>query len=571
MPDPDPVLRAERTDLPQEPLKSHSEFLQRDEADGSADARRAIAEGQDLPGFLYQRGLAHYQRREWQAALEYFTHLQQIQPDRQGLAPLLDEVRWFILLESLGVDDAQEGTLVAELMPPAPRSRRPLRLLVLVLGVIVVGLGIAWSQSWLSGWWGGGQQAQLQEWYNRGQSRLALGDYEGAREAFAQLVALAPDDPEAQAGLARAERLKLLAERYRQATAAIMAEDWEAAAAHLSAILAIDPNYADAAQQATFVAHRREVARLYTEAVRAYDQGDWAGALALFEQVEQQDPGFRRDTVQEFLFVCYFNDGQVLLSQPGAGSEATRRAIERFGSALRIHPRNVQVAEARRLSSIYLEAQLAFERGNLADARARLETLLAENSDYAGGRAVELLFAIWVKIGDQALARGEPESARQAYQAALDLNVPDRKVAEAGLEAVARAIATPTPTSTPTPVAVVRAEVLNVRSGPGTEFDVIGQVKLDDLLQVIARTPVGDWLLICCIANQQEGWVSSRLVGLNVPVVVVPEALALPPTPTPTLTPTPDATPTPPPPPPPPSEEREKPRPKPTPVPTPPR
>ncbi|NOZ28752.1 MAG: tetratricopeptide repeat protein [Chloroflexi bacterium] len=562
MPDQDPTLRA---DAPEDSLDIRLGSSQKPDVDGTSDARRAALKGQDLPDFLYQRGMAHYQRREWRAALEYFTRLQEIQPDRQGLAPLLDEVRWFIQLELLEQEEVPERRPIAEPAPPAARPRWLFRVLVLFLVAAVTVIGVAWSQGRLGSWTGGGRQAQLQELYNRGQSRLALGDYEGAREAFAQLVELAPDDPEAQAGLARAERLQALAERYRKATAAILAEDWDAAAAHLSAILAVDPNYADAAQQAAFVARRQELDRLYTEGVRLYDLGDWAGALARFEQIEQQDPGFRRDAVQEFLFVCYLNDGWALISQPGAGSEATRRAIERFGSALRIHPRNVQAAEARRLSSIYLEAQLAFERGDLVDARARLESLLAEKPDYASGRAMELLFTTLVKMGEQALARGDPEGAREVYEAALSLNVADRGPAEEGLKAVELAIATPTPTPTPTPVAVVRVQVLNVRAGPGTEFDVISQVRLDDVLQVVARTPVGDWLLICCVNDQQEGWVSSRLVGLNVPVATVPEALVLPPTPTPTPTSTPAATPTPPPPPP---KERERPR-KPTPTPTP--
>ncbi|HEY65195.1 MAG TPA: tetratricopeptide repeat protein, partial [Caldilineae bacterium] len=481
----DPTVRSGSS---QEPSEVSAEWTPRYDADGSADARRAALEGQELPDFLYQRGMAHYQRREWRAALEYFTRLREIQPDRPGLGPLLDEVQWFIQLESLGQEEVERPYLPAE-PQPVSRPRWTLRALALVLIVAAVVVGVTWSQGWLTGWLGMGRQAELQELYNRGQSRLALGDYEGAREAFARLVELAPDDPEARAGLERAERLKTLAERYRQATAAILAEDWDAAAAHLSAILAVDPNYADAAQQAAFVARRQELDRLYAEGVRLYDLGDWAGALARFEQIEQRDPGFRRDAVQEFLFVCYLNDGWALISQPGAGSEETRRAIERFGSALRIHPRNVQAAEARRLSSIYLEAQLAFERGDLADARARLEALLEEKPDYASGRAMELLFTTLVKMGDQALARGEPLRARELYQAALELNVPDRAPAEAGLRAVELAIATPTPTPTPTPVAVVRAQVLNVRAGPGTEFDVISQVRVDDILQVIARTP----------------------------------------------------------------------------------
>ena len=44
------------------------------------------------PETLYQQCMAHYQRREWQAALEGFTRLRELQPERQGLDDLLDEV-----------------------------------------------------------------------------------------------------------------------------------------------------------------------------------------------------------------------------------------------------------------------------------------------------------------------------------------------------------------------------------------------------------------------------------------------------------------------------------------------
>jgi serine/threonine-protein kinase len=89
-----------------------------------------------------------------------------------------------------------------------------------------------------------------------------------------------------------------------------------------------------------------------------------------------------------------------------------------------------------------------------------------------------------------------------------------------------------TSTPTPKPVAVVQAEALNVRGGPGTEYDVLGQVKQNDELEIMARTEEGDWLQVR-LADEEEGWISAQMVEVGDEATGIPVAAVIPPTPTP--------------------------------------
>jgi serine/threonine protein kinase/formylglycine-generating enzyme required for sulfatase activity len=90
------------------------------------------------------------------------------------------------------------------------------------------------------------------------------------------------------------------------------------------------------------------------------------------------------------------------------------------------------------------------------------------------------------------------------------------------------------PTDTPTPklVAVVQAEAMNVRGGPGTEYDVLGQVKQGDKLEILARTEGSDWLQVR-LSDGKKGWVSAELLEVDGGVAAIPVAAVIPPTPTP--------------------------------------
>lgn len=109
-------------------------------------------------------------------------------------------------------------------------------------------------------------------------------------------------------------------------------------------------------------------------------------------------------------------------------------------------------------------------------------------------------------------------------------------LAAPALTATSTAIARSTPTS-PTPTLAAQAEVigdvLNVRSGPGTEYAVIGQVRRGNSYEVVGRAASGAWWQICCV-DGDPGWVASNLVRVSGAV----DAVAWVEAPTPTSTPT---------------------------------
>ena len=84
--------------------------------------------------------------------------------------------------------------------------------------------------------------------------------------------------------------------------------------------------------------------------------------------------------------------------------------------------------------------------------------------------------------------------------------------------------------------------MLNVRSGPGTVYDRVGQVTEGSQLDIVAKAPDSDWLLVCCVDDNQV-WVigSDEYVRQVGPLDSVPVAEEIPEPPTPAPTPTPGA------------------------------
>jgi len=107
---------------------------------------------------------------------------------------------------------------------------------------------------------------------------------------------------------------------------------------------------------------------------------------------------------------------------------------------------------------------------------------------------------------------------------------------------------TPTITPTPLPDAIVNNDILNLRTGPGTVYDIIKVMQLGDELDVTARNEAGTWLAVTT-SDGSKGWCSTKYLQLNVSLDDIPIATDIPPTPTPsepTPTPTPEGpTPTP--------------------------
>ncbi len=102
----------------------------------------------------------------------------------------------------------------------------------------------------------------------------------------------------------------------------------------------------------------------------------------------------------------------------------------------------------------------------------------------------------------------------------------------------------PTRTATATPVStpyfIVNSDWVNVRTGPGPEYPIIGAISRDEQYDIGARNPSGAWLEFCCV-KEQRGWIYAPLLNVSVDVTVIPTARA-----TPTVPPLPTSTPVPP-------------------------
>lgn len=108
----------------------------------------------------------------------------------------------------------------------------------------------------------------------------------------------------------------------------------------------------------------------------------------------------------------------------------------------------------------------------------------------------------------------------------------------------ARATATVTRTATVTqPKAIVQVSTLNVRTGPGTTYDIQGQVHQEDVLSVIGEARNCAWLYITT-PDGITGWVSGATGYIQLEGECADLSLAITPDATPIPSPTFSATPT---------------------------
>jgi hypothetical protein len=121
---------------------------------------------------------------------------------------------------------------------------------------------------------------------------------------------------------------------------------------------------------------------------------------------------------------------------------------------------------------------------------------------------------------------------------------PEPTPAQAALEAPPAAapilLPTATPVATPVvltaanePVLTVAQDAVAVRSGPGTDYPLVGLAVRTATYPITGRNAAGDWWQICCI-DGQPGWLFGDLVTVaNADTVAIAELPAAPTTPAP--------------------------------------
>ncbi len=418
------------------------------------------------PEALYEQGMVHYRRREWIEARDCFRQLKLLEPNRKAIDDLLDDLNLFIQLQSMRAPAESAGAAAASPAGPAPagasaeqRSVRPaaprrrakpiLWIALAALLVIAVAAGAVFAGGLLP--LRPSTAQEVTNLYNRGQARLAVGDYEGAITTFQDLLQIAPENREAQAGLERAKRLKTLSQLYAEAQRFIAAEEWDAASEKLKSILELDPSYQDAFEMSSRVERQRRLIALFEQGKTNYDLKSWGAAFADFEQLRTLDPTFRTAAVQEFLFNAYVNDALSLIERAGESVEPLKDANQRFSSALSINPRDKRATEERRLLTLYLDGRVAFSKANWDETITKVRDVYNARPDYAAGWAARTLYNAYVQRGNQYMVIKNCQAALDDYRQAVALDgVEDKTLAKAGQTQAQGCAATPTPTYTPT-------------------------------------------------------------------------------------------------------------------------
>ena len=408
-------------------------------------------DGNEQADHLYAEGMAYYQRRQWRQALAAFSRLQEMDPQRQGIGALIDESNWFIQLEEMAPEQREqepEGGITANKLRWLPWL---LSFLILVVATAII-LFVAGDR--IFNLPGRGPDPGLVELYNEGQSQLAVGNYDGAVNAFEQILAIDSDDIGARAGLTQAKLLRDMAKEYSAAQTAIVAEDWGAAKKHLDTIISVYPTYEDVNELQDFVGHQQDLSDLYTAASDAYNASAWGETIHLFEGIRERDETYRTETIQEFLFVSYLEEGERLIEEQSDDLNAVRQALRFFNAALTIHPENQRASENRQLAALFESGVLASEREDWNAVIEKLEIIYEQQPIYGGGLVACLLYKAYVALAVEESEQGNYHAALDYAQQALALELPprceDKGEAHNIEQAILLALATPTPTSTAT-------------------------------------------------------------------------------------------------------------------------
>ncbi len=81
--------------------------------------------------------------------------------------------------------------------------------------------------------------------------------------------------------------------------------------------------------------------------------------------------------------------------------------------------------------------------------------------------------------------------------------------------------AAPAPAAPSAATLTIASDLVNVRSGPGTEYDLVGTAATGESFSIVAKNAAGDWWEVCCVGGQ-NGWVFGELATVqNVESVAV--------------------------------------------------
>ena len=421
---------------------------------------------------LYRQGLKHFRAGEWADAVACFTQLQANHPDDLSIAQFLETAR----LRSEMSTGLQRGA-----QSQARRSwlRRATLAGIVVLVLLLVGGVLLAYWTWaVPAQTASARLAQIARLRQSAQVQIASGSYAEAIRTYQSVLAQQPDDPEAAAGLVRAQQLERAASLYTQATAALNAGNQAEAMRLLDEISQLERNYRDTVSLMEQIKTTQALSQAYDDAVKSYETSDWEAAAQAFENIRSSNAGFRAQEIKDYLFKIYLQlgDKQVELAKTVT---AVQVADGYYQKALAVRPLDPTADTSRRLAATFLDGAEAYETKNWEVTIAKLSVVYEQQPGYFGGQMAAWLYEAFVTTGDALMRQNDPFSARDRFARALRLATTDTQKSEAQKRfEVADRLTTPTPTvkpsptprSTPTPLPagyVAPAWTRNVGGGGG--------------------------------------------------------------------------------------------------------
>jgi len=156
--------------------------------------------------------------------------------------------------------------------------------------------------------------------------RFEAGDLSGARETLEQLATLTPGDPAILEALEEIKWRELCSNMYADAVSLNERGDWQAA---MDLLYQIPPECDNQPQAQALLADLKELGSVETawlEAQTLLAAEDWLGAITTLTWIRQQNPGFRRVQVEDYLFQTHTRVAQQLLDGARGDAESVRQA-----------------------------------------------------------------------------------------------------------------------------------------------------------------------------------------------------------------------------------------------------
>ena len=72
----------------------------------------------------------------------------------------------------------------------------------------------------------------------------------------------------------------------------------------------------------------------------------------------------------------------------------------------------------------------------------------------------------------------------------------------------------PAPAAPTAATLTIAGDLVNVRSGPGTEYDLVGTAATGESFSIVGKNAAGDWWEVCCVGGQ-NGWVFGELATVQ--------------------------------------------------------